>query len=64
MEQKENMSYEERMKERRRLIAEIDSIELKVKDWDRKTDEINSEISDYNKKLDKINCFFTLFKSY
>jgi seryl-tRNA synthetase len=54
MEQKENMSYKERTKERRRLISEIDSIELKLKDWDRKTDEINSEISDYNKKLDEI----------
>jgi hypothetical protein len=54
IEQKENMSYEERMKERRRLIAEIDSIELKVKDWDRKTDEISLKIENYNKKLDEI----------
>jgi hypothetical protein len=43
MEQKENMSYEERMKERRRLISEIDSIELKVKDRNRKIEEIKNK---------------------
>jgi predicted nucleic acid-binding Zn-ribbon protein len=43
MEQKENMSYEERMKERKRLISEMDSIELKVKDWERKIEEIKNK---------------------
>jgi predicted nucleic acid-binding Zn-ribbon protein len=54
MEQKENISYEERMKERRRLITEIDSIELKVKDWNRKIEKIKNKIEILEKELEII----------
>jgi hypothetical protein len=53
MEEKENMSYEERMKERRRLISKIDFVKTKVKDWDRKIEEIKNK-KKISKKEQKI----------
>jgi hypothetical protein len=38
------MSYEERVKERRRIISEIDVVELEVKDFERRMDEKKNEI--------------------
>jgi predicted nucleic acid-binding Zn-ribbon protein len=52
MEQKENMSYEERMKERRRLISEMDFVKTKVKDWNRKIEEIKNQIEILEKELE------------
>jgi predicted nucleic acid-binding Zn-ribbon protein len=52
MVQKENMSYEERMKERRRLISEMDFVKTKVKDWNRKIEEIKKQIEILKKELE------------
>jgi predicted nuclease with TOPRIM domain len=54
MEQNKNMSYEERMKERRRLIAEMDFVKTKVKDWNRKIEEIKNKIEILEKELKNI----------
>jgi predicted nucleic acid-binding Zn-ribbon protein len=48
------MSYEERMKERRRLISEIDSVKLKVKDWNKKIEEIKKKKKISKKELENI----------
>jgi predicted PilT family ATPase len=43
------------MRERKRLLLEIESIEYEVRDLEKKTDEINLEIYDYNKKVYEID---------
>jgi chromosome segregation ATPase len=45
------LSYEERMKERRRIISEIDAALLKIEDLDRKVNEKKNEIENLREKM-------------
>jgi SMC interacting uncharacterized protein involved in chromosome segregation len=51
----QNMSYEERMKEREMIISEIDGVKAEVENWDRKMDEINIEIEGLKQKIKNLH---------
>jgi predicted DNA binding CopG/RHH family protein len=46
-----DLSYSERMKERQRIILEIDSVKNMIKDCDKKAEIIECEIRSYKQKI-------------
>jgi peptidoglycan hydrolase CwlO-like protein len=46
-----DLSYSERMKERQRIIWEIDSVKNMIKDCDKKSEKIKYEIESYKQNI-------------
>jgi chromosome segregation ATPase len=50
----DHLSYSERMKERTRIISEIDAVKIEITKWDDRINEIKVEIEEFKRKIQNL----------